>query len=217
MYVFFSFRALADLLNWAKVHHGRVFATDPPSGGIPTPGTISPSTPSMSGASSPLCGDSALRDSPKMIHPYISFGFKFGGTVVYISDVSDIPDDSWSLLEEPSQGASGPLPVFICDCLGIRPHSSHMHLHRSVATAVRIGASRTYLTGFAHEIPHDRYVLFGEAIERDEPIDVSGLPALENQEIEQIGQGQPIWLRPSFDGLRVVVSKDGTVRDTGYD
>jgi len=34
--------------------------------------------------------------------------------------------------------------------------------------------------------------------------------------IDMIDEGRPIWLRPSYDGLRFEVSRGGIVRDNGY-
>ena len=92
-----------------------------------------------------------------------------------------------------------------------------MCLSEAVATARRYGAARTYLTGFGHEVSHDEYVQIGEAIERGDPAASLNLSGSENVWIDAIVEGKPIWVRPSYDGLRISVSDDGNVRDECYD
>ncbi|MBK4217000.1 MBL fold metallo-hydrolase [Paracoccus caeni] len=52
-----------------------------------------------------------------------SLGFRIGG-LVYLPDVSDIPDKAWPLIE----GAD----IFICDALRPEPHPSHAHLAQTL-------------------------------------------------------------------------------------
>jgi phosphoribosyl 1,2-cyclic phosphodiesterase len=121
----------------------------------------------VSGASTPETGISPGQASNStesaQIQPYICFGFKISVSVVYLADVSHIPDDAWSLLEH---HWTSPLPVFVCDCLRLYAHTSHFGLGEAIAASRRIGAIRTYLTGFGHEVSHDEYVTFGEVEDR---------------------------------------------------
>jgi len=73
-------------------------------------------------------------------------GFRFG-RFAYCTDVSEIPDSSWPLLEG--------LDVLILDALRLRPHPTHFHLDQAVEHARRIGAGRTFFTHIAHEILHE--------------------------------------------------------------
>jgi hypothetical protein len=91
-----------------------------------------------------------------------------------------------------------------------------MGLADSVITSRRIGASRTYLTGFGHEVAHDEYVTIGEVLGGRQKNSVHMTP-IEQAGVGLIGEGEPVWLRPAYDGLRVFVSKEGAVLDEGYE
>jgi hypothetical protein len=134
-------------------------------------------------------------------------------TIIYISDVSLIPDDTWALLEL----AKKQMPVLVLDCLRLRSHTSHMGIQEAVATVRRLNPSRTYLTGFSHDISHDEYVTIGRAAGGDEPKDTTHMSIMERRGAEMIREGKPVWIRPSHDGLRVFVSSDDSVLDETYD
>ncbi|KII93635.1 hypothetical protein PLICRDRAFT_35866 [Plicaturopsis crispa FD-325 SS-3] len=200
-----------------SVHHGRIFSTVPPPAYVPTPNGTVPSTPVVTPNSTPARRSSPIEGAaktPETIHPYICFGFKIRH-LVYISDVSHIPDDTWSLLEQPRPD-EGPLPVFVLDCLRLHPHTSHLGFGDSVKTARRLAAQRTYLTGFGHEVSHDEYVRIGEAVGGAD-VESTSLTKVEAKGVSLIGEGQPLWLRPAHDGLRIFISEDGRVRDETYD
>lgn len=72
-------------------------------------------------------------------------GFRIGG-FAYLTDVSEIPNASFSLLED--------LDVLVLDALRDRPHPMHMTIDRAIETAGRIGARQTYFTHMSHEILH---------------------------------------------------------------
>lgn len=196
------------------VHHGRLFTTNPPPAFAPTPYATQPTTPNLSGRSSPartLSGTSI--NVPPKIRPYLCFGFLIQDTIIYISDVSLIPDDTWAFLES----AKKPMPVLVLDCLRLRSHVSHMGVQEAVSTVRRLNPSRTYLTGFGHEISHDEYVTIGKAAGVDSPKDITHMSLMERQGTEMVREGKPMWIRPSHDGLRVFVSSDDSVIDETYD
>ena len=72
-------------------------------------------------------------------------GFRIGA-FAYLTDCNAIPEVSWPLL----QG----LDVVVLDALRRKPHATHFTLDEAVAAARRIGASRTYFTHMAHDLPH---------------------------------------------------------------
>ncbi|EIN13400.1 hypothetical protein PUNSTDRAFT_94447 [Punctularia strigosozonata HHB-11173 SS5] len=202
------------------VHHGRLFAQAPVPGFVPTPEQLPevdgqhpqphPSNAHPSHDHPPPTGDpkSAKGD----IQPLLCFGFRIGDAVLYISDVSHIPDDVWPLLLAP------PPAILALDCLHIAPHTSHFGLEQAVAAARRIGAARTYLLGFGHEVSHEEYVTIGEAAGGRRVEDVSGLSAAEREGVAIVQkEGEPIWMRPAFDGLQVRIRGREQVRDNGYD
>ncbi len=72
-------------------------------------------------------------------------GFRFG-SAAYLTDMSDLSDDSIERLAN--------LDILILDALRREPHPSHSHLDKSIALAQRIGARRTYFTHISHDLDH---------------------------------------------------------------
>ncbi len=72
-------------------------------------------------------------------------GFRVGD-FAYCTDVSEIPPESWPLLEG--------LDALILDALRKRPHPTHFNLEQAVDHARRIGARQTFFTHIAHELGH---------------------------------------------------------------
>ncbi|KAH7883855.1 beta-lactamase-like protein [Phlebopus sp. FC_14] len=193
-----------------SVHHGRLFSPNPPPAFIPTPCATEPATPTASGRSTPS------RPAASKIHPYLCFGFMIQDSLVYMSDVSLIPEDAWAVLE-----AGEPKNVLVLDCLRLEPHTSHMGVKEAATTIRRLNAKRNYLTGFGHEVSHDEYVTIGEAVEEEEVRDMAVMTVRERNGVKLIREGRKAeerhWVRPSHDGLRVFISTDGSVRDETYD
>jgi len=197
-----------------NVHHGRVFSTlPPPEFTFRTPSSSLSPTPDPPGT--PMEVGSPPRDLniPQPIQPYLCFGFVIQDCVTYISDVSHIPDDVWAFLK------SGRIPpVFVLDCLRLQPHTSHLGIAQAVTIAREMGAQRTYLIGFSHEVSHDEYITLCEAVEgKTKALPQKKLSPVEEEGMKLIPTGKSAWIRPAFDGLRVLISGDGEVRDKGYD
>lgn len=70
------------------------------------------------------------------------------GNVIYATDCSGIPEESWRHFEG--------VEVLILDCLRHRPHPTHFHLEQAVQTAQRIGAQQTFFTHLSHDMEHER-------------------------------------------------------------
>jgi phosphoribosyl 1,2-cyclic phosphate phosphodiesterase len=76
------------------------------------------------------------------------YGFRVGD-IAYCTDVNDIPESSYPLLEG--------LDVLILDALRpATPHISHFCLPESLAVIERVRPKRAYLTHMAHEMDFDR-------------------------------------------------------------
>jgi phosphoribosyl 1,2-cyclic phosphate phosphodiesterase len=73
-------------------------------------------------------------------------GFRFGNTA-YLTDVSDIPEESFPLLRG--------LDHLIISALRHKPHYSHTTVKQALLWAERIGARQTWFTHIAHDLPHD--------------------------------------------------------------
>jgi phosphoribosyl 1,2-cyclic phosphate phosphodiesterase len=73
-------------------------------------------------------------------------GFRMG-RVAYLTDVSEIPEASFALLEG--------LDHVVLSALRHKPHPSHATVEQAVGWARRIGAEQTWLTHIAHELGHE--------------------------------------------------------------
>ncbi len=73
-------------------------------------------------------------------------GFRFG-SAAYLTDVSEIPEASFALLEG--------LDHLVVSALRYKPHPSHATVEQAIGWARRIGAKQTWLTHIAHELGHE--------------------------------------------------------------
>jgi phosphoribosyl 1,2-cyclic phosphate phosphodiesterase len=73
-------------------------------------------------------------------------GYRFG-RAAYLTDVSEIPEESFALLED--------LEHIVLSALRYKPHPSHATVAQALAWAKRIGARQTWLTHIAHELGHE--------------------------------------------------------------
>lgn len=69
------------------------------------------------------------------------------GTAAYLTDMSDIPEESYPLL----QG----LDILILDALRREPHPTHSHLENSVALVEKFAPRRAYFTHISHDLDHE--------------------------------------------------------------
>lgn len=74
-------------------------------------------------------------------------GFRFGG-VAYLTDHSEIPEESMPLLEG--------LDVLFLDALRYKPHPTHSTVDQSLKTVERLKPGRTYFTHISHDLEHER-------------------------------------------------------------
>ncbi|XP_072980217.1 putative hydrolase C777.06c [Typha angustifolia] len=109
-------------------------------------------------------------------HGYRSLGFRFGD-VCYISDVSDIPEETYELLKN--------CELLILD--GLRPdHSSSTHfgLPRALEEIRKIKPKRTLFTGMMHLMDHDKV----------------------NEDLAKLMETEGLDAQLSYDGLRVPIN-----------
>jgi hypothetical protein len=147
------------------------------------------------------------------VTPYIANGFLIQGSLIYMSDASLVPKETWALLED-SWKRNGQPSVAVVDCLRPVKHTSHFGLKEAVSTARKIGAVRTYCVGFGHEVSHASYEKIFEGVDRQDRWD--GLSTAEKEYFGMIEEGDPIWIRPAYDGLQVTALEGGIVKDNGY-
>lgn len=72
-------------------------------------------------------------------------GYRFG-RAAYLTDMSDIPEQSIPLL----QG----LDILILDALRHKPHPSHSHLEKSVSLVEQLKPRRAFFTHISHDLDH---------------------------------------------------------------
>lgn len=73
-------------------------------------------------------------------------GYRFG-RAAYLTDVSEIPEESFALLEG--------LDHLVLSALRHKPHPNHATVEQALEWARRIGARKTWLTHIAHELGHE--------------------------------------------------------------
>jgi phosphoribosyl 1,2-cyclic phosphate phosphodiesterase len=82
-----------------------------------------------------------------LVHgPFNVLGFRIDN-VAYCTDVSEIPDSSWPLLEG--------LDVLVLDALRERPHPGHFSLGQALEAVRELRPARTYFTHMSHELEHE--------------------------------------------------------------
>jgi phosphoribosyl 1,2-cyclic phosphate phosphodiesterase len=72
-------------------------------------------------------------------------GFRFGNAA-YLTDLSDIPDQSMAMLEG--------LEVVIMDALRRTPHASHANLEKALVLVNRMRPQKAFFTHMSHELLH---------------------------------------------------------------
>ncbi len=75
------------------------------------------------------------------------YGFRFG-PAAYLTDHSEIPEESFPLLEG--------LDVLFLDALRYKPHPTHSTVQRSLQYVERLCPKRTYFTHICHDLGHER-------------------------------------------------------------
>lgn len=73
-------------------------------------------------------------------------GYRFGAAA-YLTDISDIPEESVPLLQN--------LDVLVLDALRRQPHPTHSTLENSVALAEKLNPKRAFFTHMSHDLDHD--------------------------------------------------------------
>ncbi|KAJ6815841.1 putative pentatricopeptide repeat-containing protein [Iris pallida] len=106
---------------------------------------------------------------------YRSLGFRFGN-ICYISDVSDIPEETYVLLKD--------CELLIMDALRPdRSSSTHFGLPRALEEVRKIQPQRTLFTGMMHLMDHDKV----------------------NEDLAKLKDTEGLDIQLSYDGLRVPV------------
>ncbi|HBY61389.1 MAG TPA: MBL fold metallo-hydrolase [Solibacterales bacterium] len=77
----------------------------------------------------------------------VVFGFRFGAAA-YLTDHSEIPEESLALLEN--------LDVLFLDALRYKPHPTHSTVQKSLSYVERLKPRRTFFTHICHDLGHER-------------------------------------------------------------
>jgi phosphoribosyl 1,2-cyclic phosphate phosphodiesterase len=73
-------------------------------------------------------------------------GFRINN-VAFCTDVSRIPDESWTLLEG--------LDTLVIDALRDKPHPTHFSINQALEVVKRVNPRKAYLTHISHTLDHD--------------------------------------------------------------
>ena len=74
------------------------------------------------------------------------YGFRFG-SAAYLTDFSDIPDQSFEQLHD--------LDVLFLDALRHKPHPTHSTVGNSLKIVERVKPQRAFFTHICHDLPHE--------------------------------------------------------------
>ncbi len=74
-------------------------------------------------------------------------GFRFG-SAAYLTDFSEIPEDSFGQLQS--------LDVLFLDALRYKPHPTHSTVDNSLRIVDRLKPKRAFFTHICHELPHEQ-------------------------------------------------------------
>jgi len=72
-------------------------------------------------------------------------GYRFGAAA-YLTDFSDIPQESFPLLQD--------LDILFLDALRHRPHPTHSNIENSLRLVERLRPRRAFFTHISHDLPH---------------------------------------------------------------
>lgn len=76
------------------------------------------------------------------------FGYRFGGRMAYLTDVSRVPDETLDLCRG--------LDLVIVDGLRYRPHNTHFSVDEAVEVVMKLGPRRALLTHMSHALEYER-------------------------------------------------------------
>jgi phosphoribosyl 1,2-cyclic phosphate phosphodiesterase len=99
----------------------------------------------IGGADRILVVDAVFQRVPLMHGDLPIAGYRFGNAA-YLTDMSAIPDESFSLLRD--------LEVVILDALRWEHHPSHANIDEAIGWVERIGARCAFFTHMSHELAH---------------------------------------------------------------
>ena len=91
------------------------------------------------------------------------FGYRVGN-IAYLTDVSEIPESSFALLEN--------LDIVLIDCLREVTHPTHINIEQSLAYIGRIKAKQSYMIHMTHEL---EYVSLASRLPKDVFVGYDGL------------------------------------------
>jgi phosphoribosyl 1,2-cyclic phosphate phosphodiesterase len=74
------------------------------------------------------------------------YGFRFG-SAAYLTDFSDIPDQSFEQLHD--------LDILFLDALRHKPHPTHSTVENSLKIVERVQPQRAFFTHICHDLPHE--------------------------------------------------------------
>ena len=90
--------------------------------------------------------DQRVTPIPLIHSKFNVFGFRIGD-LAYCTDVSEIPESSWPLLDG--------VRILIIDALRFKSHPAHMGLNEALEVIERVNPERAYLTHMSHEFDYE--------------------------------------------------------------
>jgi len=131
--------------NRARVELRDLPSQNASSDAVPSNAVLSNDAPSDPSHSGVLVDNLRILPIPVLHGDLPITGYRFGNTA-YLTDVSTIPESSFTLLDG--------LETLIVSALRHVPHPSHATVKQAVAWAERIGAKNTWFTHISHDLGH---------------------------------------------------------------
>lgn len=157
--------------------------------------------------------------------PYMTLAFLIEDKILWMTDVSTIPQKTWDVLHYGLDAAGSlnsetkqrrRLPLAFIDLSEIYPLRAHLSLRTFLEVVDRLNAHRSYAIGMNHTLCHGEIEALGEEIEgvrEDGREDVFLQQVLEHG--EEIGEApvwerlkqRKAWFRPCYDGMAIQVEQ----------
>lgn len=97
----------------------------------------------------------------------------------------------------------------------MKPHTSHFGLKQAMEAVRRLKAQRSYFVGFTHDLTHEQYTDILCAVgEGKRTKERSIEPTYIRAAFDLVGEGEPRFVRPAYDGLHLSITANDHVSES---
>lgn len=153
--------------------------------------------------------------------PYIALAFLVEDKILWMTDVSAIPEKTWNVLhygldpdhtDSETKRSQRRLPVAFIDLSDIDPRGAHLSVRTFLEVVEKLDAKRSYAIGINHTLCHGEIEALGEEVEgtREEGKEDAFLIRV-LRDGKKVGDApawsrlkqRKLWIRPCHDGMAV--------------